>query len=389
MVPCASLPLTVVEILLLCILAKLIFRPRIIACVLPLLMAAIPFVVPAQSFTDIYSPSLIFAPRIPVAPELIKLGPFPAVLYTPGGMALGQVDMPTHLAQGEVLIEVHAASINPVDWKLGKQIPFLRLFKTVGIDVSGVVRQSASPLFVVGDAVFGSAEWGSLRYFAVARDHLLLSKPAQLSHAQAAALVMGFKTSFEALVERARVKAGERVLVLGGAGGCGAFGVQIAHAVGAEAFATSSQKKAAFVRHMGANVVWAYDAHPVVKPWLASVEAEGALGTFDVVYDTVGDARSKAQAARALKPGGRFVTIAQPVWPLIDAWRFPQMNLQKFTMRFGADNLGFAVDLLRQGRLSMEGVVQREFALAEFAEAFALLKTQRVQGKLVFVLKLE
>ncbi len=106
---------------------------------------------------------------------------------------------------------MHAASINPVDWKLGKQIPFLRLFKTVGIDVSGVVRQSASPLFVVGDAVFGSAEWGSLRYFAVARDHLLLSKPAQLSHAQAAALVMGFKTSFEALVERARVKAGERV----------------------------------------------------------------------------------------------------------------------------------------------------------------------------------
>jgi NADPH:quinone reductase len=198
-------------------------------------------------------------------------------------------------AAGQVLVRIKASGVNPLDTKIrtgngghAKQT----LPAVLGMDMAGVVEEVGSGVmgFCVGDEVFGmtggvGGVQGSLAEFAAVDPELLAKKPASLSMKQAATIPLSFITAWEGVVDRANVRAGQKVLVHAGAGGVGHVVVQIAKARGAEVFATVSQEKKAIVE--------GYRAVPIdyrsmkVEEYVA--EFAGGEG-FDVIYDTVGGA---------------------------------------------------------------------------------------------------
>lgn len=198
-------------------------------------------------------------------------------------------------AAGEVLVRIHASGVNPLDTKIraGQAEHAQQALPAVlGMDLAGVVEAvggGAVP-FSVGDEVYGftggiGGLQGSLAEFAAVDARLLAHKPGKLGMREAAALPLVLITAWEGLVDRARVQAGHRVLVHGGAGGVGHVAIQLARAHGAEVFATGTAAQAELIRGLGATPI---DFNTVgVEAYVA--EHTGGQG-FDIVFDTVGGA---------------------------------------------------------------------------------------------------
>ncbi len=194
---------------------------------------------------------------------------------------------------GEVLVRIKASGINPLDAKIrAGQAGHARqpLPSVLGMDLAGVVETLGEGVsgWQVGDEVYGMATGiggiqGSLAEFAVVDARLLALKPQNLSMREAAALPLVLITAWEGLVDRARVGAGQSVLIQGGAGGVGHVAVQIAKALGAKVFATGSARHQALIEGFGATFI-DYRRHTVAEYVEQHTGGEG----FDIVYDTVG-----------------------------------------------------------------------------------------------------
>jgi NADPH:quinone reductase-like Zn-dependent oxidoreductase len=212
---------------------------------------------------------------------------------------------------GQVLVRIEASGVNPLDTKIrAGEAAHARqpLPAILGIDLAGVVEAVGASVtgFRRGDEVFGMTGGvgdlqGSLAEFAAVDARLLAPKPANLSMREAAALPLIFITAWEGLVDRAAVKAGDKVLVLGGAGGVGHIAAQIARAFGAEVFAVDAASKK--------HVLIALDATPIdretpVETYVA--QHTGGRG-FDIVYDTVGGA-ALDDAFKAVRRFGHVVS---------------------------------------------------------------------------------
>jgi NADPH:quinone reductase-like Zn-dependent oxidoreductase len=205
-----------------------------------------------------------------------------------------EVPLPV-VAEGQVLVRVKASGVNPLDSKIrtgNAGHARVELPAILGMDLAGVVETVAPNItaFEPGDEVYGMAGGigglqGSLATFMAVDAHLLAKKPANLSMREAAALPLVFITAWEGLVDRARVHAGQTVLVHAGAGGVGHVAVQIAHAFGARVFATVSKGKVKIAEGYGAKAI-DYQTQ-TVESYVA--EHTGSQG-FDIVYDTVGGA---------------------------------------------------------------------------------------------------
>jgi NADPH2:quinone reductase len=203
-----------------------------------------------------------------------------------------EVDRPVP-GPGQVLVRVHASGVNPLDIKIkAGQAAHARVQPPVvlGMDLAGQVVELGPDVegFAPGDEVYGLTGGvgdlqGSLAEFAAVDARLLSRKPALLSMREAAALPLAVITAWEGLVDRAGVRAGQKVLVHGGAGGVGSVAVQIAVARGAEVFATESAAKAEIVRGLGAVPIDRH-AEPLERFLAEHTDGEG----FDIVYDTVG-----------------------------------------------------------------------------------------------------
>lgn len=208
---------------------------------------------------------------------------------------------------GQVLVEVHAAGVTPTElgWYPTTHTPSgeERLDAVPGHEFSGVVAGLGAGVseFAVGQEVYGMNDWfqdGAMAEYCIAMAWGMARKPRGLSHAEAATVPIGALTARQGLYEKAMLRAGERVLVLGGAGAVGLFAVQMARLEGASVVATTSLSTVAAVRALGAVAV-AYE----------SLGRDEIAGAFDVIFDTVGgEARERARAA--LKPGGRMISIA-------------------------------------------------------------------------------
>jgi NADPH:quinone reductase len=207
---------------------------------------------------------------------------------------LMEVPLPIN-GEGQVLVRIKASGVNPLDTKIrtgNAAHARVALPAILGMDLAGVVETVGPNVtaFKPGDEVYGMAGGigglqGSLATFIAADARLLAIKPANLSMREAAALPLVFITAWEGLVDRARVHAGQTVLVHAGAGGVGHVAVQIAHAFGAQVFATVSEGKAKIVEGYGAKAI---DYHTqTVESYVA--ECTGSEG-FDIIYDTVGGA---------------------------------------------------------------------------------------------------
>jgi len=208
-------------------------------------------------------------------------------------------------APGQVVVDVHAASVNAADWKQrnGSHGPMAKVPGTLGRDFSGVVGALGAGVtdFKVGDEVFGVVEQIRNECYAekVAIDAAIVAKkPSSLSHVEAAAVALTGLTAMVAIEDTLKVKAGETILIQGGAGGVASFAVQLARHIGARVITTASAANHDYVRSLGAHEVIDYNAQDFTK----------AVSNIDVVLDTVGGEVAKRSFA-VLRPGGRAAFV--------------------------------------------------------------------------------
>ncbi|MCW1098546.1 MULTISPECIES: NADP-dependent oxidoreductase [Streptomyces] len=280
----------------------------------------------------------------------------------------------------EVLVRVRAAGVNPTDWKhranggfLGEP-PFV-----LGWDVSGVVESVGIGVaaFRPGDEVFGMLSYpfghGSHAEYVAAPARAFTHKPSGIDHVQAGALPLVSLTAWQALVERADVQPGQRVLIHAAAGGVGHVAVQIAKARGARVIGTASAGKHEFLRSIGADETVDYretDFAEVVKD-------------VDVVLDTIGGDTS-LRSLRVLRPGGVVVSIL-PVGSDEFYEEADRLGVRAVRMLVDADRTGMEeiARLVESGKL--RATIAQTFPLAEAARAHAEGETGRTTGKLVLV----
>ncbi|MFL1432854.1 MULTISPECIES: zinc-binding dehydrogenase [unclassified Nocardiopsis] len=274
---------------------------------------------------------------------------------------------------GQVLVRVVATSVNPLDLQTrrGDYRDEVALPTVIGNDVSGVVVQTGPGAddFRSGDEVWYLAPifagQGTYAEFHVVDQALVALKPERLSHVEAAGLALVGMTVWEALVERTRVRAGERVLVHGGAGGVGSAAIQLAKALGAEVVTTARARDHEFVTGLGADVAIDFSAGDP-----ASQVRE--LGGVDVVLDTVGG-DTLTRSPEVLTDRGRVVSIVDTPEPqnLLAAWGVNATYHFLFVSpgREKLEALGRLVD-----RGELRPVVGAVLPLTDIAQAHALLE---------------
>lgn len=242
----------------------------------------------------------------------------------PDSFELSDVLKPVPQA-GQVLVRVHATSINPLDYQVrrGDYPDLVPLPAITGHDVSGVVEAIGPGVsaFAPGDEVWYTPQifdgQGSYAEYHVAAESIIARKPASLSHLEAASLSLVGGTVWEALTVRAVLRVGESILIHGGAGGVGHVAIQVAKAMGARVFTTVREANAEFVRSLGADVVIDYTQEDYVEAIMRDTAGHGV----DVVFDTIGG-DTLSRSADALAQLGRVVSIVDIAQPqnLVQAW---------------------------------------------------------------------
>jgi NADPH:quinone reductase-like Zn-dependent oxidoreductase len=285
----------------------------------------------------------------------------------PEVLRLEDVDLPQP-GDGEVLIRVRAASVNPIDWKYRRGTAEKPLPAILGIDVSGAVEASNAEGFSPGDDVFGFASSGAYAELATAAAGAIVAKPPGLSHEQAAALGVSAQTAWQALFDVGGLQRGQTALIAGAAGGVGHFAVQFANHAGARVIGTGSARNRDFVLGLGADEYVDYSERDVAE----------AVSGADVVLDTVGG-ETTASLVGAVAEGGIIVTIASA--PPTEAAAQRAARAELLISRTDAGQLARVAALVEAGDVRVE--IAEILPLVEVARAHALSESGHVRGKLV------
>ena len=296
-------------------------------------------------------------------------------------------DVPKPVPQaGQVLVRVHATSINPLDYQVrrGDYPDLVPLPSITGHDISGVVEAVGPGVtaFAAGDEVWYTPQIfdgpGSYAEYHVAAENIIGKKPSSLSHLEAASLTLVGGTAWEALVTRAALRVGESILVHGGAGGVGHVAIQMAKAMGARVFTTVREVNFEFARTQGADVVIDYEKEDYVEVILRETAGRGV----DVVFDTIGG-NTLARSSDALSQLGRIVTIVDTAQPqnLIQAWG-KNASIHFVFTRQNRGKLDELSALVERGQLRPH--VGAVYSLADIPLAHARLETANngLQGKI-------
>ncbi len=294
----------------------------------------------------------------------------------PDSFELSDVPKPVPQA-GQVLVRVHATSINPLDYQVrrGDYPDLVPLPAITGHDVSGVVEAIGPGVsaFAPGDEVWYTPQifdgQGSYAEYHVAAESIIARKPASLSHLEAASLSLVGGTVWEALTVRAVLRVGESILIHGGAGGVGHVAIQVAKAMGARVFTTVREANADFVRSLGADVVIDYTQEDYVEAIMRETAGHGV----DVVFDTIGG-DTLSRSADALAQLGRVVSIVDIAQPqnLVQAWGKNASYHFVFT-RQNRGKLDELSALVERGQLRPH--VGAVYSLADIPLAHARLKS--------------
>lgn len=308
----------------------------------------------------------------------------------PESFELSEVPKPVPHA-GQVLVRVHATSINPLDYQVrrGDYTDLVPLPAITGHDVSGVVEAVGPGVtsFVPGDEVWYTPQIfdgpGSYAEYHVAAESIIGRKPPSLSHLEAASLTLVGGTVWEALVVRAALRVGESILVHGGAGGVGHVAIQVAKAMGARVFTTVREANFEFARSLGADVVIDYKKEDYVDAILRETGGHGV----DVVFDTIGG-NTLSRSPDALAQLGRVVSIVDIAQPqnLVEAWGKNASYHFVFT-RQNRGKLDELSALVERGQLRPH--VGAVYALADIPAAHALLETPTngLRGKIAIAVE--
>lgn len=277
---------------------------------------------------------------------------------------------------GEVLVEVMAASVNPVDYKIRRggypavkadQLPY-----TLGRDVSGRVDRLGPGVtdFQPGDEIFamlpqdrgGYVEWAAIPA------ELCAEKPRSLDLVQAASVPLAALTAWQGLFDHGRLVAGQRVLIHGASGGVGHFAVQFAKARGAEVFATASGQEQDFLKRLGADRAIDYKGE----------RFEDAARDIDLVFDLIGG-ETQDRSWSVLKPGGALICTVQAPDP--DKAKAAGVRAEHYMAQPSGAQLREIADLIDAGKVSVE--IEQVFPLTEAADAERHLERDHVAGKIV------
>lgn len=269
---------------------------------------------------------------------------------------------------GEVLIRVRAASVNPIDWKQRRGLSPKQLPAVLGNDVSGTVERSRAEGFAEGDEVFGFAPSGGYAEFATAPSQAIAKKPASLSHEQAAAITVGGLTAWQALFDRGGLQRGQSLLVAGAAGGVGHFAVQFGRHAGARVIGTGSARNREFVLGLGADEYVDYTQQDVAE----------VVSDVDVAFDTVGGATTKTLLP-TVREGGVLVVIAGAPPEAEAAER--DVRAELLIMSLSSEQLAKIAELVAAGEVKVE--IAGTFALADVARAHELSESGHTRGKLI------
>jgi NADPH:quinone reductase-like Zn-dependent oxidoreductase len=283
--------------------------------------------------------------------------------------------------KGKVLVEVHAAAVNPFDVKLTDGFygeMFKQLPATLGSDVAGTVVETGEDVtgFEIGQAVYGMANGGggqgSFAEFTPVSAKQLAAKPASVDFVVAAALPLTGTSAYQALVDHMDLKAGQKILIHGAAGGIGSLAVQIAKNIGAYVAATASADDADFVKNLGADEVIDYKTQDFSQ----------LLRDYDAVFDTVGGA-TNVKSYAILKTGGAFVSMLEA--PNEELVKQKDIRYTQQSSRATPERLHKVAKLVDAGKLKVN--VDKVFPFEQTAEAMEHLKTGHPRGKVVIQVK--
>jgi NADPH:quinone reductase-like Zn-dependent oxidoreductase len=278
---------------------------------------------------------------------------------------------------GEVLIRVHAAGINPVDWKIRegylKQMREYTLPLIPGWDVSGVVEALGVGVIELeqGEEVFSRPDIsrdGAYAEYIVVREAEVTPKPMSIGHVQAAAIPLAALTAWQSLFDAARLSRGQRVLIHAAAGGVGSFAVQLANWKGAHVIASASARNHDFLRQLGAAETIDYQ----------TVRFEDVAKDVDVVYDTMGG-DTQQRSWKVLKKGGILVSIVSP--PSKELAAAHGVRAEYVFVQPNAQQLAEIARLVDFGKI--KPVVETVLPLAEARQAQELNKKGHTRGKIV------
>ena len=296
------------------------------------------------------------------------------------GMRITEVAKPKP-RQNDVVVEVHAAGINPIDWKVreGQMRGRFELdFPNVaGRDLSGIVIEVGKDVTNLkrGDHVFGTCppnRWGSHAEFVAVDAGVLGIKPSDISHVEAASISLVGLTALTALEKTAMIEPGMDVLIHAGAGGVGAFAIQYSKFCGAKVFATASEANVDFVTQLGADEVINY----------RTVDFRDVLSNLDVVYDTMGGA-THLKSYDVLKSGGLLVCLNAE--PLPDETPREDIRVEIPLVEYDRAGVNRIVELLRVK--AVQPSVSAVFALSDAIDAYKLSETTHAKGKIVLSIK--
>lgn len=293
----------------------------------------------------------------------------------PEVMEYGDVSDPV-ATPGEVVIDVHAASVNGADWKVraGAYAPTTRFPYIPGRDFSGVVSVLGAGVrdFAVGDAVFGVCEANREAMYAEKISisaSIVARKPAKLTHIESAAVALIGLTAIRSIEDTLQLKSGETILIQGGAGGVASFAIQFAKHIGARVITTASAANHNYLRSLGADQIIDYNKQDFTK----------LVAGCDAVFDTVGGEVTQRSFA-VLRPGGRAAFIA--------SGKAAPAPLRTDVKSLRPDVARSRVHLDRIAALVTSGVVRipeiTVYALSEAAAAHAVSEGRHLRGKLVF-----
>lgn len=305
------------------------------------------------------------------------------------------------LGDNDVLVQIHAASVNPLDLKIrnGELKPLLpyKLPIVLGNDLAGIVVAAGPRVsgFAPGDAVYAKPRQDRIGAFAeylAVDENDVAPKPERLDMAEAASLPLVALTAWQALVEKAHIQPGQKVLIHAGSGGLGSIAIQLAKHLGATVATTTSAANAGWVKDLGADVVIDYKTQ----------DFAAELSGYDVVLDTQGG-QTLQKSLQVLKPGGTVISVAGPPdpvfarefganWVLVQAMRALSFSIRRkakrrsviYSFLFMTAN---GQQLRQLGALVDAGVIRpvidRIFPFPDTLEALSYVESGRAKGKVV------
>ena len=320
-----------------------------------------------------------------------------AVVYCDYGTSavLRVEDVPKPVpADGQVLVKVRAAAVNPLDWHFIRGTPYLMRLSSglrkpkvtrLGVDFAGTVEAVGPNVtrFKAGDEVFGGRTGAFAEYVTVGEDKAIALKPANVTFEQAASVPIAGVTALQALRDKGKLRSGQKVLINGASGGVGTFAVQIAKSMGATLTGVCSGRNAAMVKSIGADDVVDYTKEEFTQ----------GGRRWDVILDCVGN-RSLGDLRRALNPSGICVLIGGG-GPNDGKWIGPLVQPVKAVLLspFTSQKFGMFIAELRQADLNALGslmqeakvvpVIDRRYPLSEVPAAIAYLEQGHAKGKVV------